>query len=344
VADTLLISRQDVVRTVSLDEVVGIVESVFAAHGRGEVVMPTKITLDMARSGEPNWMNAMPAYVPGASAAGIKWAGGFLHNRARRGLEYVQAMALLTDPVTGATLAVMDGVWITNARTGAVPAVVYRHLGPSRPLRVAFVGAGVQATWSLRSLARTAHVAGATAFDVRPDAAAAFAARAEEELGITVSVASDVREAVSGASLVITATTANEPLVMRDWVAPGTVIVSLGSYQELDDALVLGADLRVVDHLDQNVHRGEFKRLFAAKRLGLDDIHAEFGSIVAGTAPGRTSEDQIVVASMIGLASLDIAVCRAVYDRIVAEGGATSFVFDDGDGIAMAPAPERAGA
>jgi ornithine cyclodeaminase/alanine dehydrogenase len=324
----MLVSRQAIVDAISLPEIIGIVEEVFAGHGRGEVVMPTKITLDLSASGEPNWMNAMPAYVPASGSAGIKWAGGFLHNGPRRSLDYVQAMALLNDPLTGAALAVMDAVWVTNARTGAVPAVVYKYLKPDRPARVALVGTGMQARWTLRSLAATSELTHVAAYDIRPEAAAAFAKEMEAELGVAVTVAASVKEAVTGASLVVTATTANEPLVLRDWVAPGTVVVSLGSYQELDDALVLNADLLLVDHLDQNIHRGEFKRLFESGNLSESDVHAEFGAIVAGVASGRSSEDQIIVASMIGLASLDIAILGAVYQRLLKGGDSPTFAFD----------------
>lgn len=313
--ETLLLSTKEISQRIDLPEIVDIVERVFAAHGVDDAVMPAKITLDLARSGEPNWCNAMPAFLPGMEAAGIKWAGGFLHNPERREMGYVQAMIILNDPVSGAPLAVLDGVWITNARTGAVPAVAAKHLANPGPLRVAIVGAGMQARWSSRALMRSAEVASITVCDKRPEAADAFVAEMSQELATEVRSAATVEAAVRGANLIITVTTADAPLVKREWVEPGALVVSMGSYQELDERLVLDADLRVVDHRLQNLKRGEFTKLIAAGRLSEDDIGTEFGSIVAGVAEGRTSPDQIIVASMIGMASTDMAIAQAAYQR-----------------------------
>lgn len=324
---TMLLSRDQVAELVTLKEIVEITEQVFIAHGSGGVVMPSKISLDLGESGEPNWMNAMPAYVPGSGASGIKWAGGFLHNQSRRGLEYVQAMIILNDPISGIPTAVMDGAWITNARTGSVPAVVFKHLGSSDSAKVALVGAGMQARWTLRSLADLGNLEAVRVFDIRDDAARTFARDMEQELGVKIEVTSSIEEAVNNANLIVTVTTANAPLVKRSWVAPGAVVVAMGSYQELDDELVLAADVRVVDHLGQNLKRGEFSRLFQAGTLTADSIEAEFGEVAAGAKRGRESEEQIIVASMIGVASIDMAVAKLVADRAQAAEGLAHFSF-----------------
>lgn len=325
--EALLISRSEIESLVTMSDILRTTEDVFTSHGTGNVRMPSKITLDLSASGEPNWMNAMPAYVPHLEAGGIKWAGGFLHNRKRRGLDYVQASIILNNPITGEITAVMDGAWITNARTGAVPALVHKHLGVQPSPRVALIGAGMQARWTLRALLTQGELEDIRVFDIRRQSAEEFAAEMGDELEIEIQVVDGAEEAVSAANLVVTVTTANEPLVRAEWVSQSTVVVSMGSYQELDDQLILEADLRVVDHREQNRHRGEFKRLFDSGDLTPRMIAAEFGEIVAGTKPGRTTTEQTVVASMIGVASVDIAIAQLVLDRAREQGSRNYFDF-----------------
>lgn len=326
--DTLLIDRDEVLANLTYPEVLQVVEDVYAAHGRDQVSMPPKISLDLSASGEPNWSNAMPAYIPLLNAAGIKWAGGYLHNPARRGLDYVQSLIVLTDPITGLPLAVMDGGAITNLRTGAAAAVAARWLASTESGVIVMFGAGAQARSTARSVqewcpwAREFRVV-----DIRRDAARAFVEEMRPQLTLRVSAAEDPAQAVSEADVIVTATTANEPLVYKAWVRPGALVVTLGSYQELDPELVLSADLLVVDDREQCLHRGELVPLLEAGRLQPDDVDAEIGEIVAGVEPGRRAASDVIVADLIGLGSIDIACARRVYERVSRNGRSPNFSF-----------------
>ena len=88
-------------------------------------------------------MNAMPAYVGWTDSAGIKWAGGFLGERKKRGLPYITSMILLIDPKIGTFTAVMDGSLITNWRTGAQAAVALKYLRKNRSVKLGLYGAGM---------------------------------------------------------------------------------------------------------------------------------------------------------------------------------------------------------
>jgi len=294
--------------------IVEIVDSVFKAHGERKVVMPSKITLDMSSLGVPNWMNAMPSYVEPAQMYGIKWAGGFINNPSEYSLPYVMATLILNDPQTGVPVAIMDAVHITSLRTGASAAVAARYLARSGSSVAAFVGCGVQAGMSLRARSLVFDLEEIRGLDIKPQARERLVKQATE-LGIQGRAVEDNQEAIEGADIIVTATTADEPLVMKDWVKPGAFIAKLGSYQELDDALTLSADKLVVDHLGQAEHRGGLARFFHDGRITRDDVYGELGEVVAGVLAGREDDDEIIIAPLIGMGSEDLAVGATVLKR-----------------------------
>ena len=312
--DTLLLSRTDVEQCIEMAQVVAIVENVFKAHGEGKVVMPAKLTLDMASLGIHNYMIAMPAYVEPAQMYGVKWAGGFIDNPSTYNLPFVMATLTLNDPHTGVPLGMMDAIHITNMRTGASAAVAARYLARPDSSVVTFIGCGVQAWTSLQALNEVLDLKEIRAVDINPEASERLVRQAAG-LGIQGRAVGDNRQAVEGADVIVTATTADGPLVMKDWVKPGALVAKLGSYQELDDALTLSAAKLVVDHRGQAQHRGELVHLLHDGRITQDDIYGELGEIVAGSLPGREDADEIIIAAMIGMGSEDVAVGAAVLKR-----------------------------
>jgi alanine dehydrogenase len=308
------LSQSDVKQCIDMGQAVEIVEGVFRAHGEGRVVMPPKLTLDMSSLGIHNYMIAMPAYVEPAKTFGVKWAGGFEENPSEYNLPLVMATLTLNDPHTGVPVAMMDAVEITSIRTGASVAVAARHLARPDSSVAAFIGCGVQGLKSLEALSLVFDLQEIRAVDTDPQARERLARRAED-LDIVGQAVEDRAKAIAGADVVITATTADAPLVMKTWVEPGTFVGKLGSYQELDDDLTLTASKLIVDHRVQSEHRGELVHLLEDGRMSQDDVFAEIGEVVAGALPGRENEDEIIVGALIGMGSEDVAVGAAVLQR-----------------------------
>jgi alanine dehydrogenase len=324
---TLLASRSEVDRCLSIDDVITVVEEVFRAHGQGLAEMPPKITLDLGRFGLEAWTNAMPAYVQPTAAAGIKWAGGYARNPATHGLPYVMATIILQDPATGYPIAVMEGGQITNLRTGAVVAVCIKHYARPQAHVMAIVGAGVQGRFALTATARVADLDEVRVTDIRQESADAFALEMSHSLKLTVKAVNTVEAAVRGADVVVTATPADAPLVSDEWLAAGTTAISMGSFQEFADDAVLTADKIVVDSWEQCAHRGELKRLVDTGKLSRDGIFAEVGETVAGVRPGRQSDNERIMVVPIGLGSHDIAVAHLAYERLKETKDAIRFDF-----------------
>lgn len=323
---TLLLSDQDVRRCVSLDEILPAIDEVFRAHGENKVIMPAKITLDMKSAGIESWINAMPGYIGPSEIAGIKWAGGFFHNSGRN-LPYIMATIILNDPETGQLLSIIEGSYITNLRTGAAAAHGAKYLARPDSKNVAFIGCGLQAKMTLRFLYKLFHFEKVRATDINPAAQEAFRKEMEKELDLHVHTGMNNLKAVEDADIIVTATHADEALVMDDWIKKGATAISLGSYQEFDEAFVLGADKIFVDDWAQCKHRGELKKLAERGAIVNSNISGEMGEVVVKSKPGRESEKERILYIPIGMGTLDIAIALRVYRCAQQKGLGGQFKF-----------------
>jgi len=260
---TLLITQEQVKSLLDMPTVLKIVEQVYRSHGEGKVIMPTKITLDLGE-GRPwppykGFMNAMPAYLGDLDIAGIKWAGGFQDNY-KIGLPYISAMILLINPKNGAFIAAMDGAYITAIRTGAASATCAKVLARKNASALGIIGAGIQGRMHLRAFHQVFKLKEVRVMDIKEGASEKYREEMTAELGLNILPKRSYQEVVEGADIVCTVTIGDEPMVKKKWLKKGSLVISAGSYQELDPEVVLSADKIVVDHWGQASHRGELAR------------------------------------------------------------------------------------
>jgi len=327
---TLLITQEQVKSLLDMPATLRIVEQVYRAHGEGKVVMPTKITLDLGE-GRPwppykGFMNAMPAYLGDVDIAGIKWAGGFQDNY-KIGLPYISAMILLINPKDGTFLAAMDGAYITAVRTGAASAICAKVLARKDASVLGIIGAGVQGRMHLRAFQQAFKLKEVRVFDIKEGAAQKYREEMIAELGLNIVPKRSYQEVVKGADIICTVTIGDEPMVKKEWLKKGSLVISAGSYQELDPGVVLSADKIVVDHWGQASHRGELAKLVEAGKIGEKNIHAEIGDILAGKKRGRERDDENILAVPIGLGSVDIGCAVEVYRKATEKGIGIPFSF-----------------
>ena len=317
--ETLILSDRDVAALLPHQEAIAMVDTVFKEWGNGNVVMPPKAHLDMSRSGFDSWSNAMPAYIASANLGGIKWIGGYGSNPARQ-RPYIMGIVVLTDPESGQTLAVLDGVYISNWRTGASAAVAARYLARDKVERIALVGAGAQGRTAAVCLHQVFPEAELAVADISPERRQAFREDLLASFGLGSTAADSVEAAVTGAEVVVLLTTAREPIVRAAWVAEGCVTLAMGSYQQTEDRLILGSDKIVVDCWSQAGHRGELKALAELGQVTEKDVWAELGFIAAGRKPGRGSPKERILAVLVGLGAHDVFIAGQVYTRALAQG------------------------
>jgi ornithine cyclodeaminase/alanine dehydrogenase len=313
--DLTYLSRADVEAAgVDVRTIFSLLEQAFREKGRGLVEMPPKPGIH-TRPGA--FIHAMPAFIPGLRAAGVKWVSGYPDNQAR-GLPYVTGLLVLNDVDTGLPYAVMDATWITAKRTGAATALAARYLARPDSATAGILACGVQGRANLEALAARFPLRRARAYDVRPEVAGRYAREMEAALGLEVSVASTPREAVAGADLVVTSGPILKdptPTIEKDWLKPGA-FASAVDY----DSYWTGAALAQVDRLSTDDH----SQMRYYRSLGYfretPEPYADLGELVAGLKPGRRSEAERTLAMNLGLALDDMAVAPEVYRRAREKG------------------------
>ena len=315
---TLIVTNAQVRARMTLDGAIACVEETWKWHGEGEVVMPPKITTDMAAMGVPSWFNSMPSYIRPLDMAGIKIVGGYADNP-KRGLPFIKSNLALLDPHDGRLRALMCGDWISDARTGAQPAIAMKYLAASTDV-LTIIGAGQQAFYCVSCISKLHRIRQLRVCDIRPEARERFAARFPDADFEIVPCATN-QEGCEGADVIITITTANAPLVREAWCKPGCLVLTMGSYTETADDVALSFDRLFIDHAAQGLHRGNFKEMAERGVVSRESIEAELPEIVCGRRPGRTDPKERILCELVGMGSPDLCIATRVY-RAILEGGA----------------------
>ncbi|MDI6884227.1 MAG: alanine dehydrogenase [Hadesarchaea archaeon] len=312
----LLLSRAEVEGLISMREAIEAVEQAFRAKGLGKIQMPAKSYVYFKDyNGD---FRVMPAYLEEMGAAGVKIVNAHPRNPKEYGLPTVMATIVLLDPKTGAPLAIMDGTWITNIRTGAGGAVAAKYLARKDSRVAAMVGAGVQAKTQLLALNEVLKIEEVRVNDLSVGKAEKYAKEMGKKLGLDTKATKETRKAVEGADIVVTTTPSRRPVLMNNWVSEGMHINAIGAdapgKQELDPEILMRAKV-VVDDVEQAIHGGEVNVPLSKGLIARGDIYADLGEIVTKKKPGRTSHDEITVFDSTGLAVQDIATDWIVYKK-----------------------------
>jgi alanine dehydrogenase len=224
----------------------------------------------------------------------------------------------------------MDSIEITIQRTGAATAAAAKHLARADSKLATICGCGNQGRISLQALAMVFSLERAFAYDLDAARAGKFASELSEELRIEIETVSDLGRALSRSDICITCTPATQFFLKQEYVAPGTFVGAVGAdspeKQELEPAL-LSENKLVVDILEQCASIGELHHALAAGLTTKQDVHAELGDVIAGTRPGRTSSNEIIIFDSTGMALQDVIAAAAVYEKAVSKGAGTLIYF-----------------
>ncbi len=313
--DTLLLSQGDVQSLLSMDMVVETVEQAFAAHGRGETLMPHKIYLTLTEGD----FRAMPSYIAGS--AGIKWVSVYPNNPTKHKTPSVLALYILSDQETGLPLAVTDATSVTAYRTGAAGAVATKYLARPNAKTLGLVGCGIQAKYLLEAHRIVRPDLQVLVTDISNERAQAFA---KEHGAKAVSI-----EEAAGCDVVCTATTSTSIVVKKEWVKPGALINALGAdaagKQELATDIITSSRV-VIDELEQATHSGEINVPITTGAFSADKIASTLGEVIVKRtlAPSDTA---VTVFDSTGLGIQDLAVVRALYERAKSRGVGQKFAF-----------------
>jgi ornithine cyclodeaminase/alanine dehydrogenase-like protein (mu-crystallin family) len=315
-----LITRGEIARLLTIEDHLWAAETAFRWLDEGKVEQPAPLHL----AGFEGAFHAKAALVRlERPYAAIKVNGNFPGNPARSDLPTIQGAVLLLDAANGSPLALIDSIELTLARTAAATALAARHLAIAEARIATICGCGVQASAQLEYLAGILPLEKVYAWDQAPERAQEFAERMTRWLGLPVSAAGELRQAVRQSDVIVTCTTAREPFLGLADVAPGTFIAAVGAdnpdKQELEPMLVAGACV-YADLIEQCAAMGELHHALRAGAMTLDKVAGELAELVAGRKPGRTSADEIIVFDSTGLAVQDVAAAALAYQRSVETG------------------------
>jgi len=322
-----VLSAADVADLIAVADLLPVVERALVAQGRGEVERPDRPHFPVGADPDGDDPPAgtaltMPAAVHGADTFATKLATVHEGN-ADRGLPTVNAQIALTDAGTGRPLAYLHGTRITNARTGCIGGLAARDLAAG-PVRLGVLGAGTQARWQTRAIAAATALESVRVYSPS-DNRETCAADLRDDLGVDAAAVDSPRAAVADATVVVTTTTATEPVFPGATLDPGTLVVAVGAYtpemRELDTATFDRAARVFADTPAEVAEIGDLR----ATDLTEDDL-VPLAAVFEGTA-GRESADEIIVVESVGTAVLDAATAAHVYEQAESEDVGTVVPF-----------------
>jgi ornithine cyclodeaminase/alanine dehydrogenase-like protein (mu-crystallin family) len=295
-------SAAHVEAAVTPERAVDAVRDAFIAYARGEWTMPPKVYVPAYPAGD---FRAMPAL--GGGHALLKWVTSFPGNPAR-GLPTVSGLVLLSDASDGSLRAVLDAGAVTALRTGAAAVLAAEALGRPDAGAAAVIGAGVNG----KAAAKTFVARGREVLLWDVDSERADAAAAELGAGVAAS-----RDEALAADLLVTVTPGHEVLLPEGSLQPGQHVSLMGADGPGKAEIAVGELARVrvfCDDWEQASHNGELVHAVEAGVLERDDVIA-LGDVLAGTATGRGSDDEMTAFDSTGLAIQDLAIALAAVER-----------------------------
>jgi alanine dehydrogenase len=255
---------------------------------------------------------------------GLK-SGGYWPNNIDKGLTNHQSTVILFDPDTGKLKSLVGGNYLTAVRTAASSAVSIAHLARKDSKVLGIVGAGHQSTFQLRAAVEQRNFEKVVGWNIHPEKLTNLAAVCKE---LSLPFESVSREELGAqADVIITITSAFEPLLDQAWIKPGTHIACMGTdtkgKQEVDAKLLTSATV-FTDELAQSITIGETQHAIAEGLIKESDI-TSIGDVINGSKLGRTSDDEITLFDGTGVGLQDLAVASAAAELAEAQGEATYF-------------------
>jgi ornithine cyclodeaminase/alanine dehydrogenase len=315
----LYLSRKDVeTLNLPMSDIIDALNKMFREKGEGRVEMPPKPGI---HTREDAFIHAMPAYIPGMNAAGVKWVSGYPENQ-KKNLPYISGLLILNDPDTGLPISVMDATWITARRTGAATAIAAKYLARKESSTVGILACGVQGRNNLEALACLFKISKVKVFDIYPEIAQRYAKEMKEIAQADIEVVKNPKEAVAGLDLVVTSGPILKnpsPVIEAGWLAEGSFAspVDFDSYWK-GEALKQ-ADKLATDDIDQ---MGYYRKVGYFKNT--PQPYADLGEIVSGKKPGRERAEERTISINLGIALDDMATAILIYKKALEQGIGTN--------------------
>lgn len=308
----LLLTENDVTQLLDIETAISAVEDVLRDQAEGQA------------TNRPRYRVAMPASQLHVMAAGDKRLGvtGLkAYTASRKGARF---LVLLYDAQSGDMLAMIEADRLGQMRTGAASGVATKYMARNDADTIGIYGTGWQAESQLMAVCAVRRIKSITAYGRSVERRASFARKMAALLQVEVISAESPEETARGKSIVITATSAREPVLKGEWIEPGTHLNVIGSNflskAEVDVETIRRASLIAVDSLEQSrIEAGDLMPAIERGVISWESV-IELGQVVAGKVPGRSSEEDVTLFKSNGIALEDISTALRLYQRALERG------------------------
>lgn len=317
----LVLSEQQVQSLIDIDELIDALAQAHIQYSTGKAVMPVRLVVPLPQI--QGRITSMPGFLSDDKALGMKVVTYFQENP-KKNLPAILATIMLFSSETGKIIATMDGSYITAIRTACASAMATKALAnPETPV-LGILGAGVQARAHIQALTRVCKIEKIKLYSPSGRSAAAVKTEMEPQAKCAIDVAESAESTVRNADLIVTVTTAKEPILRAEWLKPGAHINAVGSHRpdlrEIDGATLARAKI-IVDSRDAIMAEcGDILLALKENSIAEDAIHAEIGEVLAGTKTGRSNTSEITLYKSVGIAIQDVAAANLVYCKALEKG------------------------
>lgn len=283
----------------------------------GEILFPEKIVQIFDEQTQKR-INCLPATILPEKICGVKWVSAFPPNPIRHGVQNLSAVFILSEIEKGFPIAFMEGTLCSNLRVGAIGGIAAKYLAREDAKTIGFIGAGEQAKMHLIAMKSARSVIEACRVSAKTEA--------EEQQFISqmrpifpdlqfVAAGTDHQKAIDGAEILVTATSAQAPLLKAQWMKPGAFYSHIGGWED-EYAVARQCDKIVCDDWETVKHRTQtLSRMYREGHLRDNDIYANLPDLVVGSKNGRQTDAERIYFNAVGLAYVDVAIALAMYKR-----------------------------
>ena len=310
----LIVDHEQVRQLLPMKECINGMQEMFETMARGEAILPLR---QMLRQPDQRGLLAvMPGFLGNPKAIGAKVITVFPGNLETR-YDSHQGAVLLFETENGRLLSINDATSITATRTAAVSAVATRALARKDSSTVAILGSGTQALKHVEAMLAVLNIKKFRVWSRNRDHASRMARKANSLFDLKIEETSSAREAVTGADVICTTTSAKEPILNGEWIAEGAHINAVGyfspSSRELDSEAVARSSL-FVDRRESTINEaGEFRMARDEGKIDDSHIKGEIGDVLIGKVPGRRDGAEITLFRSLGIATEDVAATMKIY-------------------------------
>src|SRR6185503_16583021 len=315
--EPIFVTRERVASLLPMNECIDVMEKMFRSLAAGECLQPLR---NIMRLPDGNGvLGMMPGHAATLGVMGIKVITVF-HANSEAGFPSHQGIVMLFDAKHGQPLMLFDALEITAIRTAAASAVATKLLSKENSSTLAIIGSGEQAKRHVESMLLVRNIKQINIWSRNEKNAKHLVNELSGEYNLNIHIKKKAQQAVEPADIICTVTSSKEPVVMGEWISPGTHINAVGSStplaRELDTPAILRSKLFADRYESLFNEAGDF--LIPKKEGAVTDEHvkAEIGEVLSGTKKGRENDEEITVFKSLGIAAEDIFSAYHIYQKL----------------------------